>query len=411
MKKIIVLFLFIFSIICTGIIASAEMVNINGNYENVDFVDVYINGKRLESDNRAFVYHERTLVPLRAVGELLNYEIKWIKETQTAVISNEITIINMSINKYRINKKDRREFNGEERSIAIDVAPILYNNGTTMVPIRAISEAMNANVKWNSEKNCVEITMEYDTIYGFPKNNLYEGFSVVDNERGGVSKNGKCGFIDHNGKIAIPLEYDGMVGYFSEGLAPVKKKNLWGYIDRDGNVVIDFQYENAKLFNEGLAPYEKNGKWGFIDKTGKAVIAPTYEYVDNFFEGMAIVSKNGKYGVINNTGKVVQQPDYDDIIRYGYIGEGLALAGVNGRYGIINKNGKAIIPFQYNWFHVLGEGLIAAQKGDKWGFIDMNGIPKIAFEYDDAYYFENSKAYVLKDGEWFYIDKSGKRIK
>ncbi len=40
---------------------------------------------------------------------------------------------------------------------------------------------------------------------------------------------------------------------FSEGLAAVKKDGKWGYINEQGKVVVPFQYDVAYIFNEGYA--------------------------------------------------------------------------------------------------------------------------------------------------------------
>ncbi len=83
-------------------------------------------------------------------------------------------------------------------------------------------------------------------------------------------------------------------GFFSDGLAAVKKDGKWGYIDQENNVVIPFVYDAAGIFNEGYAVvgklvfsepiqdydpvtdkfYDTGAYWntyelGFIDQTGK----------------------------------------------------------------------------------------------------------------------------------------------
>ena len=58
------------------------------------------------------------------------------------------------------------------------------------------------------------------------------------------------------------------VNSFSEGLAPVKLKGKWGYIDRNGALIIPAQYDDAGGFSEGLAPVKLKGKWGYIDRNG-----------------------------------------------------------------------------------------------------------------------------------------------
>ena len=52
--------------------------------------------------------------------------------------------------------------------------------------------------------------------------------------------------------IAIDPQYEDAQA-FSEGLAAVQKNGKWGYINEDGEVVIPFEYDIAFVFNEGLA--------------------------------------------------------------------------------------------------------------------------------------------------------------
>jgi hypothetical protein len=125
----------------------------------------------------------------------------------------------------------------------------------------------------------------------------------------------KMGFKDLTGKVVIPPQFDD-VGYFSEGLAPVRVGEKWGYIDKTGKIVIPPQYANAHSFWEGRAAVNIGskwgyGKWGFIDKMGKMVIPPRYDYVGNFSEGLAWVAVDGKYGFIDQAGTMVIPPQYD----------------------------------------------------------------------------------------------------
>lgn len=69
-----------------------------------------------------------------------------------------------------------------------------------------------------------------------------------------VSKDGKWGFAQSNGKILIEPVYEDARS-FSNGLAAVKKDGKWGFIDRDGNLVIDYQFSNAGYMSaEGICP-------------------------------------------------------------------------------------------------------------------------------------------------------------
>ena len=54
---------------------------------------------------------------------------------------------------------------------------------------------------------------------------------------------------------------------FSEGLALVRLENKWGFIDKNGQIIIPLEYEEAGIFYEKLAPVEKDGRHFFIDQT------------------------------------------------------------------------------------------------------------------------------------------------
>ena len=83
--------------------------------------------------------------------------------------------------------------------------------------------------------------------------------------------NGKFGFINNKGEIAIPASFDNAYG-FSEGLAPVKSNGKWGYINRSGEFVIQPKYDGAEGFINGVAQISNyNGEDQsecYIDKKG-----------------------------------------------------------------------------------------------------------------------------------------------
>ncbi|MCR8706378.1 WG repeat-containing protein [Campylobacter sp. W0066.2] len=55
----------------------------------------------------------------------------------------------------------------------------------------------------------------------------------------GVKLNGKWGFIDTSGKIAIEPKIDNVKLDFREGLAEVNLNGKWVYIDKKGNIIKD----------------------------------------------------------------------------------------------------------------------------------------------------------------------------
>lgn len=88
-----------------------------------------------------------------------------------------------------------------------------------------------------------------------------------------VQKDGKFGYMDKDGKIIIPLEYN-YLDFYSEGLIRAEKQ-LWGYLDRRGNTKIPFKFEEAENFAKNAARVvtrTKNVRKEFmIDKTGTCI--------------------------------------------------------------------------------------------------------------------------------------------
>ena len=90
-------------------------------------------------------------------------------------------------------------------------------------------------------------------------------------DRAWVKKDGKYGFIDKQGKLVIPIQYDN-IGGFAEGLARVQQNGKYGFLDKSGNTAIPFKFKNAGSFELGLAwVVDDSNKAFYIDKNGNEV--------------------------------------------------------------------------------------------------------------------------------------------
>lgn len=119
---------------------------------------------------------------------------------------------------------------------------------------------------------------------------FHEGFSAI-NLNTFRNNDTTGGFIDHEGKFAIPPTFV-QVKSFSEGLAAAKCKKstagpyeeLWGYVDKTGAYRIEPQFHVADPFHGGVAlvqiggklmevtdarSYYAGGEWWLIDQNGK----------------------------------------------------------------------------------------------------------------------------------------------
>ena len=229
------------------------------------------------------------------------------------------------------------------------------------------------------------IPCEYNSASSFS-----EGFAAVQND------DGQWGFIDTEGNLVIPYEYDGARS-FREGLASIKVNEKWGFIDTEGNLVIPCEYDTADDFSEGLVPVEKNGEWGFIDVNNSLTIPYEYGYACPFYNGYARVQKDGKWGFIDMEGNLVIPCEYDTADDFG---EGLAPVEKDGKWGFIDTNNSLVVPYEYDTANSFSNGRARVERDDKWGYIDTTGELVIPCEYDSAYTFSDGVAEVLKhEGE------------
>ena len=100
---------------------------------------------------------------------------------------------------------------------------------------------------------------------------------VYRNERLFVSDGKKYQMITSTGEVVGKGSYEDVrIFYDWSSYAAVKVNGLWGFVDENGEMKIPAQYEDARSFSNGLAAVKVDGLWGFIDTEGNAVINPQF---------------------------------------------------------------------------------------------------------------------------------------
>ena len=127
-------------------------------------ITIIVNEQILTPPADPIILNGRTMVPLRAICEALGCDVGWNEEYQTAKISHPVSTINMTIGSYWFKKNSLLD-GSTNVEVQMDVPPIIYE-GSTMVPVRALAEAVNATVGWDEKTQTVRITLyEYDSYY------------------------------------------------------------------------------------------------------------------------------------------------------------------------------------------------------------------------------------------------------
>lgn len=114
-----------------------------------DAASVLLNGQYMHTSAPPIVRNGSTLVPMRDIFEALGASVQWNALTQGIAASRGATSISMQIG------NRNALVNGQQ--VYLSQAPALYN-GSTMVPLRFVSESMGANVDWNGTLQQVSIS-------------------------------------------------------------------------------------------------------------------------------------------------------------------------------------------------------------------------------------------------------------
>jgi hypothetical protein len=115
-------------------------------------VTVYVNGKQVVSEVPAAIVADRTMLPFRAIFNALGVNdeaIKWNPDSKSIEVNSGGKYIFLMVGS-----------NGavvNDNMITLDAAPYISND-RTMVPVRFISEALEAKVEWNAKTRVVTIT-------------------------------------------------------------------------------------------------------------------------------------------------------------------------------------------------------------------------------------------------------------
>lgn len=238
-------------------------------------------------DNEAVVFEDQqpviveghTLVPVRAVFEKAGATVTWDQPTQTATISNDEYIVTI---KYGDKVMYR---NGE--AIELEQPADVINN-RTMIPVRAIAEAMNYAVTWDGHHSLILVSTTGKPYRAFAF--LKTGFRTLEDQAEFYCDGSALETVDLDGDgIAEDIEFSRSDDLFEDstpvlvingidytaGLGSITSVHSMALVDIDKNdgtkeIIIS---ENGDTLNAQFYRYE-NGILTMLQKDGVATSIP-----------------------------------------------------------------------------------------------------------------------------------------
>lgn len=119
-----------------------------------DEISVLVSGSKLEFDVQPQIIDGRTMVPMRKIFEALGANVQWVGEANLIIATKGLNIMAMEIGKNTFSVTNIAT--QETKNIELDVSPVIIDS-RTLVPVRAISEALDMKVDWDNETRTVLI--------------------------------------------------------------------------------------------------------------------------------------------------------------------------------------------------------------------------------------------------------------
>lgn len=160
-----------------------------------------------------------------------------------------------------------------------------------------------------------------------------------------VNKGDKKGLMDKNGNEIVPCEYKYVYTLqVSEGIASYQVDKKYGYIDTNGRIILPPEYDWCIRFHNGFGTIEKDNKDGFVNSKGKIITPLKYVGVRDFESGFAEVREsymNDFFDYIDTNGRELIAP-YKVKAEKKTTGKGQVLLSNTERFELkSNINGKS----------------------------------------------------------------------
>ncbi len=241
---------------------------------------IYVDLNEVVSDTPSQIINNRTMVPVRAITEMLGYDVYWHNDTRQVDVCEKgstVPVIAMQIDSTKAYYTKYDEELGESVGVeAILDSPATIINSRTFVPLRFISEAVRYVVEWDKDTGDVYL---FSPLYienhqgegkggepgGTGDDGKGEGLGLAEDGKGeapaGVNADGK-------GDV-VPLSYEEMeyvLAQTTEDWLAMTEEEKDEYVILVGrwwedyeNLIVEDYDDMVKVVDHQMEQYHKNG--------------------------------------------------------------------------------------------------------------------------------------------------------
>jgi len=392
----------------TSIGALRQIIQRGGEDQNNITVDLFdFNGKRIASYNaqyQAMLTDDST--GCFQVGQKNTY----FNLINGQVLNNRQSVVKAIAGGYEVFQKNDNE--GLRKAKGEVIIPAKYRNLDFIDSMHIIAET--------DDLHHYIYNIKGDRLFEDP---YFECTYLPSLKRFMVSRDGKAGQIDRQGRVVIQLDYSGFssLSLVQEPPYAVYKDGQSGVIDGDGNPIVPFIYDDiqdTRILDSTSEPYfivEKDQHYGLMDAHGKWLIRLKYGFVSimngegkNWVQLEAFPRSENRYGLYNLQTKTLIEPVYASVFPYEGCVIAAKLVGNDYSYQLLSLKGIALtdsnfssMKFQY--------GYVYCKKGENYGVLNTKGEVLIPFAYQNIFAVNKGLLLVQQDGDTFYMNINGKK--
>jgi len=258
-----------------------------------------------------------------------------------------------------------------------------------------------------------------------------------------VTKDGKMGIIDNEGKAILPVQYQDITNLGKDnkdGFIIKAEDGKYGVVNYSNQIVLETKYDEIeKVYGNDMYVVKQAGKQILVKKDGTEILSSGYDEIKEILKNAdngIIYTQGGKYGVMKTTGEVTIPAEYEELKE---AKTGIFIAKQNGKYGIINLQKEAKVEAKYismvyhekadiylaekenyendiidNTFTVRQSGILIDLDDEK-GYIELKqgeDYKYYNFKFEEKKITEIQTSNTLfkskKDGKYGFVDKNGK---
>lgn len=236
----------------------------------------------------------------------------------------------------------------------------------------------------------------------------YDDIGFVEDSMVDVTRRKKYIFYNLSKKKFVGNHFEESLEYNNGIVAIMNSRKQWGFMNKEGKIVIPFQFDDVDYcFENDTLLVVKNNRRLLINRNGKILgdAKPEIEY----HEPYRYIGSIGNLGVINNNSDTIMKQIYHQVEWFWY-GRKIDTSfwfEINGKYGIADTSGRWLIKPVYNKIWRASSTFFAVNKNGVWGFINNQGMVIIDFSFDEVHKFCNGYSTVRVGNKWGVINEKG----